>query len=69
MLLGEWLPKDSGLRLRLQAFEQEAFKLPAAGYIEKLKAELAEGKDQQESPAGPGMSFLRVVLPTTCSLR
>jgi len=57
MLLGEWLPKDSGLRLRLQAFEQEAFKLPAAGYIEKLKAELAEGKDQQESPAGPGMSF------------
>jgi glycolate oxidase iron-sulfur subunit len=56
-LLGAWLPQDSGLRLRLQGFEQEAFKLPAAGYIEKLKAELPEDKEQQESSADPGISF------------
>ncbi len=46
-LLGEWLPKDSGLRLRLQGFKQEAFKLPAKGYMEKLKTELPESKAQQ----------------------
>ncbi len=57
VLLGEWLPKDSGLRLRLQGFDQQAFKLPAAGYIEKLKAELSQGKEQQESPAKQSMSF------------
>jgi glycolate oxidase iron-sulfur subunit len=57
LLLGEWLPQDSGLRLRLQGFEQEAFKLPPSGYIEKLKAEPPRGKEQQESQAGPGTSF------------
>jgi len=56
-LLGEWLPKDSGLRLRMQGFEQEAFKLPATGYIEKLIAELAKGKEQQESRQEQSMSF------------
>ena len=56
-LLGEWLPKDSGLRLRLQSFEAAAFKLPATGYIEKIKAELAAGGEEQESRAEPGMSF------------
>lgn len=57
LLLGGWLPQDSGLRLRLQGFEQEAFKLPARGYIEKLKAELPEDKERQESEANSGMSF------------
>ncbi|KPJ99794.1 MAG: hypothetical protein AMJ60_03785 [Desulfobacterales bacterium SG8_35] len=56
-LLKEWLPKDSGMRLRLQSFEQEAFKLPAAGFIEKLKAEVPEGKEQQESPGEPGVRY------------
>jgi glycolate oxidase iron-sulfur subunit len=56
-LLGEWLPKDSGLRLRLQSFEQEAFKLPATGYIKKIKAGLAAGEEQQESRVEPGVSF------------
>ena len=35
-LLGEWLPQDSGLRLRLQGFEQLPFKLPPKGYIDKV---------------------------------
>jgi len=57
MLLGELLPKESGLRLRLQGFAQEAFKLPAAGYIEKLKAESAEGRRQRQGLAESGISF------------
>jgi glycolate oxidase iron-sulfur subunit len=57
MLLGEWLPKDSGLRLRLQGFEQEAFKLPATGYIQKIKAELSESKKQKAGRMETGMSF------------
>ena len=57
LILGEWLPHDSGLRLRLQSFGQEAFRLPAAGYIERLKAELPEGKEQQESREKSGTSY------------
>jgi glycolate oxidase iron-sulfur subunit len=56
-LLGEWLPKDSGLRLRLQGFEQETFKLPITGYIEKLKKEAAKDKDQQGSSQKPRINF------------
>jgi len=57
VLFGEWLPKESGLRLRLQSFDGQAFKLPAAGYIEKLKAGLSQGKEQQESPAEQSITF------------
>ena len=57
MLFDEWLPKDSGLRLRLQGFGQGAFKLPAAGYIEKLKAVPTDVKEHQEKPGESGMSF------------
>jgi glycolate oxidase iron-sulfur subunit len=57
MLFGNWLPPDSGLRLRLQGFKGETFKVPAAGYIEKLKAETAVGKETQESPSAEGMNF------------
>jgi glycolate oxidase iron-sulfur subunit len=56
-MLREWLPQDSGLRLRLQGFEQEALKMPATGYIEKLKAGLPKGKEKQESRAESGTSF------------
>ena len=56
-LLGEWLPENSGLRLRLQGFGQEAFKLPAKGYIEKLKAELSGGKGLPESRGAQSTSF------------
>lgn len=48
-LLDDWLPEDSGLRLRLQAFSKESFKLPAAGYIEKLKAEVGIAENKSES--------------------
>jgi glycolate oxidase iron-sulfur subunit len=57
MLLGEWLPKDSGLRLRLQGFKQEAFKLPAKGYIEKLKTEVLESKEPRADRVESSMSF------------
>jgi len=56
-LLGEWLPEDSGLRLRLHGFEQDAFKLPASGYIAKLKAESAGGLAQQENEPEQSTSF------------
>ena len=56
-LLGDWLPQESGLRLRLENFEQEAFKLPAKGYIEKLKAASAKGKEGQESRQEQSLSF------------
>jgi glycolate oxidase iron-sulfur subunit len=57
LIFGEWLPQESGLRLRLQGFDKETFRLPATGYIEKLKAELPEGKEQLESRATSGTSF------------
>ena len=57
ILLGEWLPENSGLRLRLQGFGQDAFKLPATGYIEKLKAEFSGGKEPEESRGTRGASF------------
>ena len=56
-LLGEWLPQESGLRLRLQGFSRETFKLPAAGYIEKLKTESSAAEKQHESKAHGGVSF------------
>jgi glycolate oxidase iron-sulfur subunit len=56
LLLGGWLPAESGLRLRLQGFAQERFKLPAAGYIEKLKSESGAGEERAEG-IEPGMTF------------
>ena len=56
-MLGEWLPQDSGLRLRLHGFGQEALKMPATGYIEKLKAGLPKSKEKQETRAEAGTSF------------
>jgi len=57
MLLGERLPQDSGLRLRLQGFAQQAIKPPPVGYIEKLQADEPAGKAEQEGQAGPGTVF------------
>lgn len=57
MLVGEWLPKESGLRLRLQGFTQEAFKPPATGYIKKIKEEPPENKEKQQSRLEPGMNY------------
>jgi len=56
-LLGEWLPQDSGLRLRLQGFEQHSFKLPAKGYIDTLKAKSGNDNEQQESRQEQSISF------------
>jgi len=56
-LLGERLPENSGLRLRLQGFAAETFTLPPVGYIEKLKSTAAGGRDQQEREAQAGLSF------------
>ena len=56
-LLGEWLPQDSGLRLRLQGFEQYSFKLPAKGYIDTLKAKSGNDNEQQESRQEQSISF------------
>jgi glycolate oxidase iron-sulfur subunit len=56
-LLGEWLPKDSGLRLRLQGFEQDTFKMPALGYIEKLRKEEAKDKEQHNSSQKQRINF------------
>jgi glycolate dehydrogenase iron-sulfur subunit len=56
-LLGNLLPEDSGLRLRLQAFSKDSFKLPAAGYIEKLKVESAGSEDQHERGSKVRINF------------
>jgi glycolate oxidase iron-sulfur subunit len=56
-LLGEWLPQDSGLRLRLQGFGQHPFKLPAKGYIDKVKAKSGNDNEQQESRQEQNISF------------
>ena len=56
-LLGAWLPQESGLHLRLQGFEGEAFSLPAKGYIEKLKAEPVGGKEKMETGPEQRISF------------
>ncbi|MDX1775152.1 MAG: (Fe-S)-binding protein [Desulfobulbales bacterium] len=56
-LLGEWLPQDSGLRLRLQGFARQAFKLPQTGYIEKLKTEPPYGEKQQPGSPAEEMNF------------
>jgi len=56
-LLGAWLPQESGLHLRLQGFEREAFRLPAKGYIEKLKAEQVSGKENMETGPEQRISY------------
>ena len=57
VMLGEWLPADSGLRLRLQGFDRKTLKLPATGYIEKIKTGLPHEEKRLEGRADPGMSF------------
>ncbi len=47
-LLGEFLPKESGLRLRLIGFEKEVLQLPAESYITKVKTDLSAGKELQD---------------------
>jgi glycolate oxidase iron-sulfur subunit len=56
-LLGEWLPQDSGLRLRLQSFEQHPFKLPPKGYIDRVKAKSGNDNEQRESRQEQSISF------------
>jgi glycolate oxidase iron-sulfur subunit len=56
-LLGGWLPRESGLNLRLQGFEREAFKLPVKGYMEKLRAESVTGKKKMKNGSEAGISF------------
>jgi glycolate oxidase iron-sulfur subunit len=46
-LLGEFLPKESGLRLRLIGFEKGVLQLPAESYIAKVKTELSAEKELQ----------------------
>jgi len=56
-LLGDWLPQESGLRLRLNGLDQQAIRLPVRGYIEKCRAEAAQDKGNKERPPGRGISF------------
>jgi len=44
-LLGGFLPKESGLRLRLVGFEKGALKLPDSSYINKVKADVSAEKE------------------------
>ena len=53
-LLGEWLPQDSGMRLR--GFARETFRLPRHGYIAGLQAESGEEKEESGRTA-PGINF------------
>jgi len=56
-LLGEWLPQDSGLRLRLQGFEQHPFKLPPKSYRDTVKAKSGSSNEQQKRRQEPGINF------------
>lgn len=56
-LLGERLPRESGMRYRLQGLAQQELRLPSAGYIEKLKKELAHGDRAQPKLSGQSVSF------------
>lgn len=56
-LLGGWLPQDSGLRLRLQDFEQHPFKLPLKSYRETVKANQDNDNEQQESRREKSINF------------
>jgi len=54
-MLGQLLPAASGLRLRLQGFDQKIVSVPATGYIEKLQSD-AEAEEQQEE-TGANLSY------------
>jgi glycolate oxidase iron-sulfur subunit len=56
-LLGEWLPQESGLRLRLQDFEQHPIKLPLKSYRDTIKAEPVDDNEQQDSKQEKSISF------------
>jgi glycolate oxidase iron-sulfur subunit len=47
-LLGEFLPKESGLRLRLIGFEKGVLRVPAVSYIAKVKTDLSAEKKLQD---------------------
>lgn len=55
-LLGEFLPQESGLRLRLMGFDQKVLQLPAVSYMDKVKAEMVAEAEQQVSKK-PALSF------------
>jgi glycolate oxidase iron-sulfur subunit len=57
ILLGGLLPQDSGLRLRLQGFEQYPFKLPAKSYRDTVKAKSGNDNKQQAGRQEPGINF------------
>jgi len=56
-MLGGLLPQDSGLRLRLQGFDKKIFKLPASGYIEKLKTGSGTAAAQHNNSTAVGIGF------------
>jgi glycolate oxidase iron-sulfur subunit len=45
-LLGDFLPKESGLRLRLIGLEKRVLQPPSVGYISKIKKEVSYEKEQ-----------------------
>ena len=56
-LIGEWLPQESGLRLRLQDFEQHPFKLPRKSYRDTVKANQDNDNGQQGNRQEKSISF------------
>ena len=56
-LLGEWLPKESGLRLRLQDFEKLPFKLPPKSYRDSVETKQVNENKLQESSQEKGINF------------
>ena len=55
--LGGWLPPESGLHLRLQAFDRNALRPPVKGYIEKLRKAPVADKNYRDVGREQKVSF------------
>jgi glycolate oxidase iron-sulfur subunit len=55
--LGELLPEESGLRLRLEGFKGEILEPPAAGYVAGLRPETAERAGRLASGPAPEIAY------------
>ncbi len=56
-LLGELLPAESGLRLRLLGFEKGVIQLPPESFLAKVEKELKAAKNQQEEKTLPRVNY------------
>ena len=65
-LLGGFLPKESGLRLRLLGFEKGLLPLPPVSYLTKVKNDLSAEKEQQVEKHTPEKQVHEVNYFTGC---